>query len=97
MGLLRVARAVFVLGLPFAMLLHVGTSRGEVPWLRAAGMVVIVVWLLLYLWLAYARCPSCGQAFFGSFLGQVWGPYRAFLLRPGCAHCGVALHGRALY
>ena len=97
MARLRVARAVFVLGLPLAVLLHVGTSREDVAWLRAAGLLVIVGWLQLYLWLAFARCPACRQSFFGSFAGQIFGPYRAFRLRPDCASCGAALHGRALY
>ena len=97
MGRLRVARAVFVLGLPFAPMLHVATSREEVAWLRAAGLLVIVVWLLLYLWLAYARCPCCRQSFLGSFAGPIWGAHRALRLRSACASCGAALHGRALY
>lgn len=97
MGRLRVTRAVFVLGLPFVVVLHVAISREEVAWLRGAGLLVIVVWLLLHLWLAYARCPSCRRSFFGSFAGQVWGAHRAFRLRPACASCEAALHGRALY
>jgi hypothetical protein len=91
---LRWVRALFVFGLPLAIGLHMGVSRSEEPLLRAGGMAVIMVWLLLYTYLAHAACARCGDPFFGAFVGSIFCPTRLLTRRAHCRACDAELRSR---
>ena len=90
---LRTSRFLFLVGLPLAIGLHVATSRSGLPLLRGAGLGIIVVWLLYFLYLALAPCPQCGAAFFGRWLRNWQAPVGVFTRRPRCEGCGHSLAG----
>ncbi len=88
---LALARLAFLWGGPLAIALHVVVSRSGSTGMRAAGMFLAVAYLLVFTWLGHALCPRCGGAFFGSFAGEVWGPWRSFRRAPRCAACNTGL------
>jgi len=86
---MRWLRWLFVWGAPVAIVFHVAVSRAESGIVRGAGLGIIIVYLLLYTYLAHAKCPHCAEPYYGSWRGSFYLPWTVFRRRPPCCSCGA--------
>jgi hypothetical protein len=85
---MRWLRWLFIWGAPVAIAFHVAVSRAEHGVVRGAGLGIVIVYLLLYTYLAHVKCPHCGEPYFGSWRGSLYLPWTLFRRRPACGSCG---------